>query len=79
MASMPAQAGDAESTVLEEKMRRVLGFIKKWRFADLPPPLLARQVHMKRSLQELVEHECQALGCIFAYRSATVGAVDAEL
>ena len=79
MASMSAQAGEAESTVLEEKVKRVLGFTKKRRLAGLPPPLLARQVHMKRSLQELVEHECQALGCIFAYRSATAGAVDAEL
>ena len=58
MASMPAQAGEAESTVLEEKVKRVLGFTKKRRLAGPPPPLLARQ-----------EHECQALGCIFAYRS----------
>ena len=47
----------------------MLRLTKKRRPAGLPPPLLARQVHMKRSLQELVEHECQALGCIFAYRS----------
>ena len=35
----------------------MLRFTKKRRLAVLPPPLLARQVHKRRSLQELVGNE----------------------
>ena len=35
----------------------MLRLIKKRRLANLPPPLLAGQVHKRRSLQELVGNE----------------------